>query len=161
MRLESSRPPRELPVRSRTECGDGSCARNATLGGTFTREASSIETRRHWGIRTVAGVALLCAAVLGAVAVGAADAATVTATPELVSIRDGGLVYEFHALTGTESLWDASQPATARRNLIRERAGDAGRLRARLEAELSDPGFATLRAGRADAIERLRKLGYL
>lgn len=86
---------------------------------------------------------------------------TIAATPERVSIVQDGLLYEFHALTGTESLWDTSIAPTERRNLLRDRNDDARRLRLRLESELSDPGFKLLRGTRAASIERLKKLGYL
>lgn len=139
---------------------------NAGSVGTFTINASLTETGSRGRTRTVLAVALLLTAALGAFAAlyapaGANGAATITATPERASIEHDGLVYEFHALTGTESLWDASLPPTERRNLVRERAADARSLRLRLEAELRDPGFVLLRGSRADSIERLKKLGYL
>ncbi|MCE9637364.1 MAG: hypothetical protein K8T90_16795 [Planctomycetes bacterium] len=119
----------------------------------------------HTRLRVVGAVALLCAATLVALAAVApaylGSSVTIAATPERVSIVQDGLLYEFHALTGTESLWDTSIAPTERRNLLRDRNDDARRLRLRLESELSDPGFKLLRGTRAASIERLKKLGYL
>lgn len=81
-------------------------------------------------------------------------------TPVL-AIQADGLRYEFHTLTGTESLWDIHLAPDARRNLLRDRPADAERLRRRMLDELGVDRLETLRASQSGTVERLRALGYL
>lgn len=82
-------------------------------------------------------------------------------TPTLVSIERNGLSYEFHTVTGTESLWDTALPVVERRNLIGERPDAARQLRAQLMLELGITDLESLRSEQQTAIDRLRRLGYL
>lgn len=164
MRPESTRPASTVVARDDSVGPSGAWRLNADAIDRDSEPGALTTLCMHARTRIAAALVVIGVATLVAFAYAPGHmgrSVTVTASAERAAIEQGGLVYEFHALTGTESLWDTSLPATERRNLIRERADDAHRLRRLLEAELSDPGFALLRGSRAASIERLKKLGYL
>lgn len=100
--------------------------------------------------------------VAGAALVGAA---VLVRTPREVravyTIERDGLRYEFHAVTGAESLWRTDARPGQQFNLIRDRAGDGRRLRRELEKELGVESLDELREEHRDVIEHLRELGYI
>ena len=80
--------------------------------------------------------------------------------PALFTLEQDGLRYEYHAVTGAETLWDLSAPAGQQRNLARERADELPALRDALRRKLGIQDLAELRAPHEALAEQLRALGY-
>ena len=112
---------------------------------------------------------LACAAVLAAaLATGAwysqrirEDVVDTASCPGVVAYRMGSFRYEYHAPTGTESLFDLDRDPRCVVNVLRDNQQVAAECRRRIEAQLGISDLATLRASHADTIRRLEALGYL
>ncbi len=92
----------------------------------------------------------------------APDADTGADAEEPLLVQDDGpLRYVFHAVMGTETLYDRVSDPACLRNLARERPDDLLRLRAALLRARGAADLATLQEPYAVCIARLRGLGYL
>ena len=118
------------------------------------------------GPRIAAAVVVLLAAGAAAWFAVARDRAThdprlmVDPDSHLFSWKSDGLRYDYHPVSGVESLWDLSIPVTERRNLIRERRPQADGMRDAMLRELRKPDLDSLRATHQQTIDDLRRLGY-
>jgi hypothetical protein len=81
--------------------------------------------------------------------------------PGVVAYRMGNFRYEYHAPTGTESLFDLDRDPRCVINVLRDNRTVAAECRRRIEAQLGIADLASLRAEHADTIRRLEALGYL
>ena len=106
-----------------------------------------------------AGVALVAVLAFGSSRL--LDRAEVVQTDAIVRIDLDGLRYSFQPVTGDEALFDLESDPDCLVNLAADRFDDVIRLRRRMLDELGVPDLATLREPHAEAIERLRSLGYL
>ena len=88
-------------------------------------------------------------------------AATTQDVPGVVSCERGGYRYEYHALSGTDALYDVRADPRHLQNIVRDHADVAGDLRRSLQAQLGVSDLSALRGGYVEAISRLRSLGYL
>lgn len=112
---------------------------------------------------------LACAGVLAAaLATGAwysqrvrEDVVDTASCPGVVAYRMGSFRYEYHAPTGTESLFDLDRDPRCVVNVLRDNQQVAAECRRRIEAQLGIPDLESLRANHADTIRRLEALGYL
>lgn len=86
---------------------------------------------------------------------------SVVQSDAIVRIDLDGLRYSFQPVTGDEALFDLERDPDCLVNVAPTRIDDMVRLRRRLLDELGVPDLATLREPHAEAIERLRSLGYL
>jgi len=76
-------------------------------------------------------------------------------------IVQSGLLYTYHPLTGTESLFDLQEDPRCLRNLVSVRAEDARRLRDALCRDMGLADIRELRDASDSTLRRLRSLGYL
>jgi hypothetical protein len=75
--------------------------------------------------------------------------------------QQGGLLYTFNLVTGTEALFDVSEDPRFLRNLLPERSSDADRLRLRLEERMKVTNLEELRDTTSPVYHSLRGLGYI
>lgn len=110
-------------------------------------------------------VAVLCVAIGGAavwISRSNGAARPSNAQPPALYVQEAdGLRYEYHAVAGTESLWEIGAAPSARRNLLRERPADAARLRESLRMKLGVKDLTELRAPHRELYEKLHELGYM
>ena len=112
---------------------------------------------------------LACAGILAAaLATGAwysqrvrEDVVDTASCPGVVAYRMGSFRYEYHAPTGTESLFDLDRDPRCVVNVLRDNRQVAAECRRRIEAQLGISDLSSLRANHADTIRRLEALGYL
>lgn len=113
---------------------------------------------------TIAVAVLVVAAGGAAVWIARSRAAAIppNAQPPALFVQEGdGLRYEYHAVAGTESLWEIGAAPGARRNLVGERPADAARLRETLRKKLGVKDLTELRAPHRELYEKLHELGYM
>lgn len=123
-------------------------------------ECSARAVRR---VRLAAAGAIVAgaAALLVAFCSDGAGATAPRSRGAVYGIERDGLRYEFHAIMGTETLWRAADAPDGRRNLARARPDDVARMRCALLAEWGAASLESLRARHREAIEDMRRLGYL
>src|SRR5262245_16737398 len=77
---------------------------------------------------------------------------TASAVHGLVAYRLGGFRYEYHAPTGTESLFDLTKDPKCVVNVLRDHRAVAAECRHRLESHLGVSDLESLRADHAETI---------
>ena len=124
-----------------------------------------MEPRRSFpgGARRLAAALLLvgCAAAVAVAAAFAPHRARVARDAPIVLIERDGWRYEFHAITGDESLFHLTDEARTRQDLLEVEPETARKLREELLRVLGFASLDELREPYRDAIDRLRGLGYL
>ncbi len=105
-------------------------------------------------------VVLGCGFTLGTVAVVQGSSAPADVGPFQV-LEHGAWRYTLHVPSGSEGLFDVENDPAGRRNLVRERPGEAVRLRGRLLQRLGAESVEQLREPYRQSIEALEGLGYL
>jgi hypothetical protein len=119
----------------------------------------SSKCRRNLACAGVVAVALATSAWYSERARG--EVVDTASQPGVVAYRMGNFRYEYHAPSGTESLFDLDRDPRCVVNVIRENRTVAADCRRRIEAHLGISNLASLRANHADTIRRLEALGYL
>jgi len=79
----------------------------------------------------------------------------------ILECREGDLLFTYHLITDSESLFDVKADPECLRNLAGDRPEDTARLRNRVAARYGVDDIATLRESRHEEIEHLEQLGYL
>jgi hypothetical protein len=106
-------------------------------------------------------VAAIVLAACGPPDPGGTQTSSIRAIPPVLSLDEGDLRYTYHVMSATEALFDLREDPRCLRNLLPGRAGDARRLRRRLESEWGVVSLDDLRERKRRMIEELETLGYL
>ena len=127
----------------------------------MVNEVQTTRTVKHRRQFVLLGI---CAAIAVAVFAAVPRAEPAEGDPceqAVVALEKDGVRYEFHVLTGTESLLDVRDDPDSLVNVLRGRESEAASLRRELEGKLGVSTLESLRARHAEAIRRLQALGYL
>jgi hypothetical protein len=81
--------------------------------------------------------------------------------PALYVVEKDGWRYEYHAVAGTEALFDLSKAGGEQRNVAREHADRIGTFRAELLRKTGAKDLEELREPHRALYEHLKQLGYM
>ena len=145
-----------MPTGTPQKC-TGLCPAEPGAERRSSRGAVGTSARR----RLTTAVALLLA--LGAAAFAVAPHRTLDTRdiPARGSVEDGGLRYEFDALTGREALLDISFGPDQVRDVLADRPDDVERMRVKLARKLGVRSLDDMVDAHRAAADQLRRLGYL